>query len=66
MVMTLQISSDVGIFLNSSETIFISRKTNDQHTDYKMVRLLEICMTKNLAESNKNWEESKIFDKGSG
>jgi len=54
MVMTLQISSDVGIFLNSSETIFISRKTNDQHTDYKMVRLLEICMTKNLAESNKN------------
>jgi len=52
--MTLQISSDLGIFLNSSETTFISRKTNDQHTDYKMVQLLEICITKNLAESNKN------------
>ena len=56
MVMTLQIPSDVEKFLNSSETIFISRKKNDQHRGYKMVWLLEICMTKTLAESNKNWE----------
>jgi hypothetical protein len=42
MVMTIHIPSDVGKFLNSSETIFISRKTSDQQRDYKMVLLLEI------------------------
>jgi hypothetical protein len=53
MVMTLQMPSNVGKFLTSSETIFISRKTNNQHTAYKMIQLLEKGMTKNLVESNK-------------